>query len=55
MDCGTPPGGPTEVGESVEETEATEVVRRGGRDAIAATAAAAVASADGRSHEEIGI
>jgi len=35
MDCGTPPGGPVEVGESVEETEATEVVRRGGRDAIA--------------------
>jgi hypothetical protein len=37
MDCGTPPGGPVEVGDSVEdETEATEVVRRGGRDAIAA-------------------
>lgn len=37
MDCGTPPGGPVEVEESVEEkTEATEVVRRGGRDAIVA-------------------
>ena len=54
MDCGTPPGGPAEVGESVEEeTEATEVVRRGGRDAIAAAAAAE--SADGRRHGEIGI
>lgn len=58
MDCGTPPGGPAKVGESVEEeTEATEVVRRGGRDAIAAAAVAVavVASADGRSHGEIGI
>lgn len=54
MDCGTPPGGAAEVGESVEEeTEATEAVRRGGRDVIAA-AAVAVASADGRSHGDWG-
>ena len=45
MDCGTPPGGPVEVGESVEEeTEATEVVRSGGRDAIAAVGGRSVVS-----------
>ena len=51
MDCGMPPGGPAEVGESVDEE--TEAVRRGGRDVIAV--AVVVVSTDGRSHEEIGI
>jgi hypothetical protein len=46
MDCGTPPGGPT------ESVEVAEAVRRGGRDAIAAAAM----SAEGRRmHREIGI
>jgi hypothetical protein len=38
MDCGTPPGGAAAaVGESVEwEEEAAEMVRRGGREAMAA-------------------